>query len=514
MKFLIITDVVLENFIYRENISQNISDIVFNYNEEIITALLNIEKTTKFQEFDIILIHSDQIFHNKGINWLGVFYEEVYKFSIKYKDKKILLSNLWIDRLFSEGVIKNLGILLNLSVTFYNQLSKLKELDNLIILDLQKHLFQYGENNLYNYSLGFLYQMPYTKQMTNLILNELNEILKYLYEEEKKVILIDCDNTLWKGIIGEDGIDNIYCDKTYKGIVFYKFQQFLLKKKEEGFLLALVSKNNEIDVKNAFEKKNMPLKWDDFIIKKINWNEKYKSIMEISSELNMFPDSFIFIDDNQFEIDSVKNFTGINNVVLFKDDIDFLFSVFDFYFFKKKRILQSDLEKTAQYITEDLRTKAKNKFANFEDFLLFLDIKIDIRKNDFTDFERLSQLTEKTNQFNFNKNFFSVTDLHNWIEKGNIIFSFKVSDIYGDYGTIGLMLIEIESKRFNIYNYIISCRALGKNIEHKIFTNIINIMNKDNLSLNKILFKETQKNLPAKLFIEEVQYERFIERIK
>jgi len=514
VKFLIISDVILENFIHIGSISQKISEIIFCYNEEIITSLLNIEKTTNLDEFDIIFIHSDQIFHNKGTNWLGVFYEEVYKFSISHKDKKIILSNLWIDRLNSEGMIKDLGAIINLSVTFNAQLIKIKELDNLFVLDLQKHLFQYGQNSLYNFPVGFLYQMPYTKRMTELFINELNEFLIYLFEEEKKAILIDCDNTLWKGIIGEDGIDNIYCDKTHKGIVFYKFQQFLHKKKEEGFLLVLVSKNNEIDVKNAFEQKNMPLKWDDFVIKKINWDEKYKSIKEISSELNLFADSFIFIDDNKFEIDTVKNFTNVTKLVLFKNDIDYLLSVFNLYFFKKKRILQSDFDKTAQYMAEDLRTQVKNKFSNFEDFIKYLNIKIDIRKNDINDFERLSQLTEKTNQFNFNKIFFSITDLHNWIEKGNLIFSFKVSDIYGDYGTIGLMLIEIKDMEYNINNYIISCRALGKSIEHTIFSDIINRMKKYNLILNKILFKETLKNLPAKLFIKEVRYERFIERVK
>ena len=178
--------------------------------------------------------------------------------------------------------------------------------------------------------------------------------------------MIDCDNTLWKGILGEDGLEGIQCNKNAQGVLFFHFQEFLLEKKKEGFILGLCSKNNEEDVKEAFEKLNMPLKWDDFIIKKVNWQNKAENLKAAAKELNIGTDSFIFIDDNEFELQSVNSM--LPEIHTQKADDRTMMSFYNYAMiiaFKRKRLTKEDLEKNEQYIAEQQRNNAKESVAFF-----------------------------------------------------------------------------------------------------------------------------------------------------
>jgi HAD superfamily phosphatase (TIGR01681 family) len=147
----------------------------------------------------------------------------------------------------------------------------LLQTSNVYFFDVNKLFSFAGLKNAYNFRLGFLYQMPYTKDFITQLSAELLSLIHLIGNQEKKAIFVDCDNTLWLGILGEDGLEGIQCNRNAKGVLFFQFQEFLLEKKREGFIIGIVSKNNEEDVKEAFEKLNMPLKWNDFITKKVNW---------------------------------------------------------------------------------------------------------------------------------------------------------------------------------------------------------------------------------------------------
>ncbi|MEJ7677577.1 MAG: HAD-IIIC family phosphatase [Segetibacter sp.] len=194
--------------------------------------------------------------------------------------------------------------------------------------------------------------MPYTKQFIKLFADTLSKQLEWLQQEEKKAIVIDCDNTLWKGVIGEDGLEGIKCDNNAEGILFYHFQLFLKSKKEEGLLLCICSKNNEEDVKDAFMQKNMPLKWNDFVVKKINWDDKWSNINKIAAKLNIGIDSLIYIDDNPFEVGSVSELAKGISCFEFKEDYTSFISLTNSFLFKRKQILKDDVVKSHQYMIE------------------------------------------------------------------------------------------------------------------------------------------------------------------
>jgi FkbH-like protein len=347
--------------------------------------------------------------------------------------------------------------------------------------------------------------MPYTKPAIKSFASELIAQLSFLFTEEKKVIILDCDNTLWKGVIGEDGIDSIACDKNGDGILYYNFQLFIKAKKEEGFLLCLCSKNNEEDVKEAFTKLNFPLKWTDFIVKKINWQDKVENIKQIGKELNLGVSSFIFIDDNLFELNSIAQLLSDVSCIHFTGSYPDFITMSNSFLFRRKLILSEDLEKTNQYIQEQLRSEHEAAFNSIDDFISSLDIKLDIRLNDFADLPRLAQMTGKTNQFNFNKHEYNADELRSFTETGRI-YSLKVSDKYGDYGTVGLILMKLNGRQAVLENYLLSCRSLGKKIEYTFFDHVKNQLLSEGIEITDIQFKANDKNLPAQTFIKSINY--------
>ncbi len=500
---LVVSDTILDPII-RETNKVLSGAIYFNsvYSEDIISFLFTLSED-EFLKYDAIFIHSDQIFHQKEISWQKALCNTIEKFSKGFK-KAILLSNSFSHSYSSAEMKFSFGDSFDTNFEYSAEFHQLLGHENVYVFDFLSLSYRLGNANLYNYNLGHLYQMPYTKPAVKLISEKLSEQIKWLFSEEKKAIILDCDNTLWKGILGEDGLDGIVCDKNSEGILYYNLQRFLKAKKAEGFLLCLCSKNNYADVKDAFDKKTFPLKWEDFICRKINWEDKIHNIKEIAKDLNIGADSFIFIDDNLFELNSVAELLkGVTCMHLIEDYTELL-NITSSFVFRRRRILGADKEKTKQYEIENLRKNEESKYSNLEDFIKSLEIRMDIRLNDIDDLERLSQMTGKTNQFNFNKHLYTIEEMKSMIDNNNRIYSLKVSDKYGDYGTVGIIIIEINNKEATMDNFLMSCRALGKGIENSFYNQVIGDLTKETISIKRIKFVKTEKNIPAQHFIKDI----------
>ncbi|MEP7106913.1 MAG: HAD-IIIC family phosphatase [Ferruginibacter sp.] len=500
MKLRILSDVVFDPVI--KELQKNVPGLVINYSyeEDIITPLLG--STENIDEKTVVFIHSDQHFHKKPVEWQKAYLSAILSFRSKSLNH-LIFSNSLNQGFATKALAGSPGILADRDQFFSSYFSAILERSNTWVFDFNFLYNQLGSLNVYQYALGHLYQMPYTKQFIKLLAATLSEQLSWLQQEEKKAIIIDCDNTLWKGVIGEDGLDEIKCDNNAEGIIFYHFQLFLKSKKEEGFLLCICSKNNEREVKEAFDQKNMPLKWDDFIVRKINWDDKWDNIKKIAAELNIGGDSLIYIDDNPFELSSVSALaTGISCVEFKEDYVSFL-KMTDSFLFKRSRILDDDVAKNKQYVTKVQREKEAENYQNIDEFIQSLEIKLDVRFNDLEDLERLSQMTGKTNQFNFNKKLYSKDELTKLISGNTRIYSLKASDKFGSYGTVGLMLLKVDGDEAVIENFLMSCRALGKRIEKDFYNHVVQLTKQDNIHLVGIKFTPTLKNLPAQQFIKE-----------
>ncbi len=501
MKLYVISDITFDHIAKEiDLISNGNISRVYSFEEDVVAKMLSLTPGD-LKDFDLVFIHSDQVFHRRPIEWQKMFCKALVQFSVKFKDMPLLVSNSFSNSFTYSPAKYSFGKLFDTAFQFSNEFQKLIERPNIFVFDFLAILQNIGENSFYNYNIGHLYQMPYTPKAIKQLAVTLQEQANWLFREEKKVIIVDCDNTLWKGVIGEDGMNGIYCDKDAEGIIHYHFQEFLKNKKEEGFLLCICSKNNEDDVKEAFEKKNFVLKWTDFIVRKINWNDKVANMKEIAAELNIGTNSFIFIDDNKFELDYVHSLlSGVTCIEFTEEYTDFL-HLTERFEFKKRLRLTDDKIKTEQYMVHQQRAAEEQQFENLDDFITSLNIKMDIRLNDITDFERLSQLTGKTNQFNFNKQPYTTEQLNSIIDKGGRIYSLKVSDKFGDYGTVGLIILTPENdKKFILENFLMSCRALGKKIEDSFYAYVLEDLKKNGLQITSISFKETEKNIPAQKF--------------
>ncbi len=502
MKVVVISDITFES-LSRKQLVNSTHNYSFIFTEDLLYELDNIER---FDNYDIIYVHFDSYFKKYRKDYIVLLLNTILELSNKI-EKIVAISNLYFVGWSQESLINSCGAFSESREDFEEQIEILLKKDNVYFFDIDNLIREIGLSHTYNYSLGHLYQLPYTKAFLDKLAAYLDNIVSRLSSPDKKVIVLDCDNTLWNGIVGEDGVDGVLCDLNADGIIFYHFQQFLKSRKAMGFILCLCSKNNEADVKEVFVSKRMPLEWDDFVVKKVNWGNKDDNIKEIANELSLGTDSFIFIDDNDFEINIVRE--SLSDVSLFKMTSDYhnFIEITKSPVFSKKILTSEDLVKTEQYITEAKRKGLEQSASSFSDYITSLEIVMKIDEDLESDLLRVSQLTEKTNQFNFNKNYYTAEELRVKLLKGQFkCFTLRVSDKFGDYGLVGVILVEVISDKVVLENYILSCRILGRRIEFDFLDHVrirINDIYKSNI--DEIRFTKTQKNIPAQNFYNQIE---------
>jgi FkbH-like protein len=370
----------------------------------------------------------------------------------------------------------------------------------IFIVDFNSLCRSFGYRNLYDQRLWYIGRIKLSQKGLHELARLYFHYMAAIEGKVKKCIVLDLDNTLWGGIIGEDGIGGIRLGHDGIGRAFVEFQEELLKLKQQGVLLAVNSKNNFNDVREVFESHPaMVLKFDDFVSVKANWDDKITNMKEIAGELNIGMDSFVFIDDSDFERELVKKELPMIVVPDFPKDPAFLSSwLIDVYqeFFPRVKLSQEDLERTQMYKAQAQREQVKKAVRNIEDFLKQLEMKATIYINPETLIPRIAQLTQKTNQFNLTTKRYSEADIQAFMETGNFIFALDLSDRFGPNGVTGLIMIRITDQSLFIDNFLLSCRVIGREVERVFIGFVINWIGKQGLKQKKIhgAYVPTQKN--------------------
>ena len=374
-------------------------------------------------------------------------------------------------------------------------IEELVKINDFAILNIYQLANNIGYKNFYNLNNSFLFQTPWTKTAFSSMAIAIKEKFELFNVTRKKLLVLDADNTLWGGIIGEDGIDNISIDDNYPGIIYRFFQQQIKHLKNSGLLLAMVSKNNVVDVHEVFKNKRMPLQWDDFICKEINWQPKSQNIKAIIEKLNIGLESVIFLDDDTFEIEEVSNTLDIDVIkVSVGNPIENL-SIFDnLLSVKTLHTTSDDKEKTYQYKTQEKRLQNKKLFKSVEDYLRSIDMKVKMYINNTSQLKRIVQLTNKVNQFNLTTQRYSESEVFEIMQEHQV-FSFSLEDKFGDLGIVAVVIVKYN----NIDSFLLSCRALSRNLEQKI---LYLVSNNTKLPLTAI-YKKTIKNSQASYFYDE-----------
>ena len=406
---------------------------------------------------------------------------------------KIIISNVFNDYLDINTVlnIEDHQRLLELN----SKINRLSGISDIAILNVYDLVFMHGYQNFINLKNGFLFQAPWTKLAYSTIATSIDEIIQLFKFNRKKVLILDADNTLWGGIVGEDGVDNIDIDENYPGKIFRYFQQQLKFLQNNGLLLAIVSKNNFDDVRDVFKNKNMPLKWDDFSIKKINWNPKSYNIQEVVDELNIGLDSAIFLDDSSFEISEVESALDIDTIQISTNNPVDNLKIFDHLVsVKTLNITKEDKEKGRQYQAQEKRKKDKKNFQSIGDYLSGIDMVVNMSINDKNKARRITQLVNKTNQFNLTTRRYSESEIIGFMESHNV-FGFELVDKFGDFGLVAVVIIANN----DIDSFLVSCRALGRGLEYKILFLIDKYMKSD----LKASYTKTKKNFQVSNFYDK-----------
>nr|WP_314546734.1 HAD-IIIC family phosphatase [uncultured Massilia sp.] len=339
------------------------------------------------------------------------------------------------------------------------------DVPDVAVLDLCGVALEMGSSQFYRTKNKFVFQSPYSPAAVARIAQLVLERVRQYQQPRKKVCVLDADNTLWGGVLGEEGPDGIKIDRNYPGIVHAIFQRQLRQLKDSGVLLALVTKNNADDIAELFERRRMPLALSDFASVKANWDRKSVSIAQISDDLNLGLSSFVFIDDSPFEIEEVRSTLPEVQCVQF-DANSFLTGagvLAAIPGLQALRITAEDRDKSAQYRAEQSRQAARTGFQSLEDYIASLDILVTCAVNDDKHLDRIAQLVNKTNQFNLTCERLSESDVQEFMRRGTV-FDFHVRDKFGDMGIVGVLIL-VEGE---IVNFLLSCRVLGRRVEDKI----------------------------------------------
>lgn len=284
----------------------------------------------------------------------------------------------------------------------------------------------------------------------------------------RKVLVVDLDNTLWGGVLGEDGPDGICVSETGQGRVFWEIQKALIELKQRGILLAICSKNDPEPVSKLFASHTgMLVKEKDFVASRINWNSKADNLIELSSELNLGIESFAFLDDNPRERELIRcSLPKVRVLPVTDDPSSILEAIKQEVGFERIRITSSDRQRVEQYEVKRQRENLKARTVNFLDYLHSLQTKVSQVTVDRVVLERVYELSRRTNQFNLTGAQPTLAELEIGISRGdNAVFAYEVEDRFGQEGIVGAVVLRLRSKVVEIEGFWLSCRALGRGVE-------------------------------------------------
>lgn len=361
----------------------------------------------------------------------------------------------------------------------------------------------YPVENYYDLQRDTLGHIPYTPTFFTALGTSIARRIYAIKSAPHKVIVLDCDNTIWRGVVGEDGVMGIEVTPAYHAL-----QKFVIAQQNAGMILCFCSKNNEPDVLEVFEKRpDMLLKLDQVVAWRINWLPKSENIKSLAQELNLGLDSFIFIDDNPVECAEVK--TNCPEVLTLQLPVDGDISQFlqHVWAFDRLKVTDEDKQRTHLYKQNLERERFQQQSLSITDFLAGLELEINISEPTPAQLPRVAQLTQRTNQFNFSTIRRSDSEIQQIGQVGLECRIVEVRDRFGDYGLVGVMIFGTDANALNIDTFLLSCRVLGRGVEHQMLNYLAKIAEERHLPVVNADFIPTKKNLPARNFLESVAAE-------
>ena len=489
------------------NYAQEILDedsSLYNFNPDLVIVFIDTKSLLGNSFFLPYEISSEE--RQKNMEGKLVELKSLIQILSERTSAKILLHNFEVPTYSPLGILENkqkFGF--RESIEWFNK--KLAdgfiENEKVFIFDYESFCEKIGKDNLFDLKMYYLADIKIDLQYLPDLVGEYMAHIKPLLFLTRKCLVLDLDNTLWGGIVGEDGFENIKLGPTPEGRPFTEFQYYILGLFNSGVILAINSNNNPEDATKVFrEHPYMALKEKHFASLQINWNDKVSNMKEIAKQLNIGLDSMVFIDDNQANREIVKQaLPEVLVVDLPNDPALYVKTLIGINDFNTLEITEEDKKRGEIYSVQRQREEFKKKTIDITEYLKNLETVVKIEKiNDFI-IPRVAQLTQKTNQFNATTRRYFTDDINNFLKSGRYsIIAANVKDKFGENGITGLAIIEKFPDSWRIDTFLLSCRVIGRAIEKVILAYISEKAKEEGAKRLAGEFIPTVKNTPVKDF--------------
>ena len=372
------------------------------------------------------------------------------------------------------------------------------DLPSVYLLTASEIAAQYPVAEVHDPHGNELGRVPYTPLYFVALATALARKIHAIVAPQFKVVALDCDDTLWAGICGEDGPEGVVLDPPRRAL-----QQFMAERRRDGLLLAICSKNNEEDVAATFRAHpDMPLAPGDFVAQRVNWDPKPGNLASLAEELDLGLDTFIHIDDNPKEVQEVR--AGAPQVLALllparaAEIPDFLAHI---WAFDRARVTDEDRRRGEMYAQRAERARAARSSPSLEDFLASLQLEVSIAPMQPAQVDRVAQLTQRTNQMNATCIRRTAAEIQRLSEE---CLTVHVTDRFGSYGLTGAIIFRQSASALVVDTFLLSCRALGRGVEHRMVARLREIALERGLQGVEIPFVSAQRNRPALLFLESL----------
>lgn len=333
-----------------------------------------------------------------------------------------------------------------------------------------------------------------------------------LVGKSKKCLILDCDNTLWGGVVGEDGLSGIKLGNTFPGSCFREFQETILNLQARGIILALCSKNNEADVLDVLRKHpDCLIKERHLAAWQINWDDKATNIRRIAQELNIGTDSLVFVDDSSFECDWVrKEVPEVTVIQLPKSTAGYSDLLLNSGLFDSLTFSKEDSDRNQLYVVERQRKELEKSASSMEDYLRSLELQAEISRVDDRDIARVSQLTQKTNQYNLTTRRYTESDIKRFASSDQwSVFTLKLRDKMSDMGLVAVAIVDKAGQQARIDSLLMSCRVIGRGVEEALLYHVAREAAKNGARQLYGEFIPTEKNSQVAEFFQNHGFKEF-----
>mgnify|MGYP001052224790 CR=1 FL=1 len=431
-------------------------------------------------------------------------------------DALILVNNFMVPSFTPLGILDN-KVDMGLKSFFYGLNQKLtdlyKESNQVYVVDLEGVASKHGKSRCLNFQMYYRGSFVFGESFLPVIADEYMGYIKALKNLSRKCIVLDLDNVLWGGIIGEDGFEGIRLGKDSPGNAYVDFQRLLLSYYNRGIILAINSKNNYEDaIKVIREHPHMVLREKHFAAMRINWQDKIQNMIELAKEIDIGLDSMAFVDDNPREREQIKQALPQVLVVdmpaspfLYRQALESLND------FNVLALTEEDKMRGEMYYARRMRKQLEKSMVSLEYFLRSLEMKVAIKHADDFSLPRIARLVNKTNQFNLTTRRYTDIEIEKMRKNRDEfhIYSLQVIDKFGDEGIVGVAIVRKEPQTWILDSFLMSCRVIGRKVETAFLAKIVADARKKGISTIVGDYIPTQKNAPVKGFYSDHGFEKF-----